>query len=178
MTDFGGTYLEEARRMARYYKELADRAMAQVPDDEAFFAAGGEEDNSIAVIAKHMAGNLRSRWTGFLTSDGEKPDRDRDREFVADGDTRASIAAAWEHGWAALVGTLDSLTPDDLGRTVHIRGEPHTVVRAIDRALMHAAYHVGQIVLLAKHAAGGSWQTLSIARNRSAEFNAGMPGGR
>lgn len=176
-TGTGAAYLEDVRRMARYYKELADRAMAQV-DDEAYFAALGEEDNSIAVVAKHMAGNLRSRWTDFLTTDGEKPDRHRDAEFVAEGDTRASLTAAWEAGWAALLDTLDALGPDDLDRTVHIRGEPHSVIKAVDRAVMHAAYHVGQIVLLAKHAAGSSWQTLSIARNRSAEFNARMLGGR
>lgn len=168
--DFATAYLEDARRMARHYKELAEGAMKQVGDDD-FFAALGEEDNSIAVVARHMAGNLRSRWTDFLATDGEKPDRHRDGEFVAEGETRESITAAWETGWQALLGTLDALGADDLGRTVYIRGEPHGVIRAVDRALLHAAYHVGQIVLLAKHAAGPAWQTLSIARNRAAEFN-------
>ncbi|MBW3655963.1 MAG: DUF1572 domain-containing protein [Gemmatimonadetes bacterium] len=169
--DFAAAYLEDARRMARFYKGLAESAMKQVGDDD-FFAALGEEDNSIAVVARHMAGNLRSRWTDFLTTDGEKPDRDRDGEFVARGQTRESVAAAWEAGWRALLEALDALRPDDLARTVYIRGEPHGVIQAVDRALLHAAYHVGQIVLLAKHAAGPAWQTLSIARNRSAESGA------
>lgn len=175
--DFAAAYLEDARRMARHYKALAEGAMKQVGDDD-FFAALGEEDNSIAVIARHVAGNLRSRWTDFLATDGEKPGRHRDGEFVAEGETRESIEAAWEAGWRALLGTLDALGPDDLGRTVFIRGEPHGVIRAVDRALLHAAYHVGQIVVLAKHAAGPAWQTLSIARDRSAEFNTGMLHGR
>jgi uncharacterized damage-inducible protein DinB len=163
-------YLKDAVRVFRGQKKLADGAAAQLSDEE-FFRAIDAESNSIAVIMKHMAGNLRSRWTDFLTTDGEKPDRHRDGEFVAQGETRESITAAWESGWQALLGTLDALGPDDLGRTVYIRGEPHGVIGAVDRALVHAAYHVGQIVLLAKHAAGPAWQTLSIARNRSAKLN-------
>jgi hypothetical protein len=172
--DFAVAYLEDARKMARHYKGLAERAMAQVADAD-FFAALGPEDNSIAVIVKHVAGNLRSRWTGFLTTDGEKPDRERDSEFITEGDTRASLAAGWETGWDRLLGTLDALRPDDLARTVHIRGEPHSTIQAVDQGLLHAAYHVGQIVLLAKHGAGRSWQTLSIPRNPSAGAGAGMP---
>ena len=128
--------------------------MAQV-DDAQFAAPLGDEENSIALIVKHMAGNLRSRWTDFLATDGEKPDRDRDSEFeLGGGDARAALMEAWERGWATFLGTLESLTPDDLARTVHIRGEPHTVIRAVDRGVAHACYHVGQIVLLAKHFAG------------------------
>ncbi len=121
---------------------------------------------------KHLAGNLRSRWTDFLTSDGEKPDRNRDAEFVLDaGTTRATVLGWWDEGWRRLFGAIESLGPDDLLRTVHIRGEPHTVVRAIERALAHAAYHVGQIVLLAKHRRGAAWRSLSIPKGQSATFD-------
>jgi uncharacterized damage-inducible protein DinB len=171
--DFAAVYLEDVRRVARTYKQLADDAIAQVDDDALATALGGE-DNSIAVVVKHMAGNLRSRWTDFLTTDGEKPDRERDREFeLADTDDRAALLEAWERGWAIFLETLDSLAPEDLGRTVHIRGEPQGVMRAVNRGIAHACYHVGQIVLLAKHFAGSDWRTLSIPRGRSAEFNAG-----
>jgi len=172
--DFAAAYLEDVRAVAAYYKKLADDAMAQV-DEAHFFAPLGGEENGIALIVKHMAGNLRSRWTDFLTSDGEKPDRDRDAEFeVRDGDGRAALLQAWERGWATFLGTLASLTPEDLDRTVQIRGEPHTVIRAVDRGLAHACYHVGQIVLLAKHFAGPDWRTLSIPRGQSEQVNALM----
>jgi hypothetical protein len=171
--DFAAAYLEDVRATAAYYKKLADDAMAQV-DDARFFAPLGDEENGIALIVKHMAGNLRSRWTDFLTTDGEKPDRDRDAEFEIHGDTRAALMEAWEHGWATFLGTLQSLSPDDLARTVHIRGEPQTVIRAIDRGVAHACYHVGQIVLLARHFAGPGWRTLSIPRRQSRQFNAEM----
>lgn len=175
--DFGAAYLQDMRTTAAYYKKLADDAMAQV-DDAQFFAPPGDEENGIALIVKHMAGNLRSRWTDFLTSDGEKPDRDRDAEFeVHGGDGRAALLEAWERGWATFLGTLDSLTPEDLERTVQIRGEPHTVIRAVDRGVAHACYHVGQIVLLAKHFAGPRWRTLSIPRGQSRQFNATMAEG-
>ena len=175
MTDIGAVYLDDARGLARFYKQLADRALAQV-DDAAFHAVGeGPESNSIAIIVKHMAGNLRSRWTDFLTTDGEKPDRHRDTEFlVADGDDRAALTAAWERGWAAFIGTLDGLTADDLGATVVIRGEPHSVVAAIQRGLTHAAYHAGQIVFLAREAAGAEWSSLSIPRGQSEKFTKTM----
>lgn len=162
--DFAAAYLEDVRATAAYYQKLAEDAMAQV-DHAQLFAPLGEEENSVALIVKHVAGNLRSRWTDFLTTDGEKPDRDRDAEFeIRGGDERAALMEAWERGWATFRGTLDALSPDDLGRTVHIRGEPHTVLRAVDRALAHACYHVGQIVLLAKHFAGPEWRSLSIPR--------------
>lgn len=170
--DFGAAYLEDVRKVARYYKGLADDAMAQV-DDAHFGTALGEEENSIALVVKHMAGNLRSRWTDFLTTDGEKPDRNRDAEFeLLAGDGRVELMEAWERGWAAFLDTLASLAADDLGRTVLIRGEPHTVLRAVDRGVAHACYHVGQIVLLARHFAGPGWRTLSIPRGQSQQFNA------
>jgi uncharacterized damage-inducible protein DinB len=171
--DFAAAYLQDVRATAASYKKLADDAMAQV-DDAQFFAVLGDEENSIALIAKHMAGNLRSRWTDFLTTDGEKPDRDRDSEFEVHGDTRAPLLEAWERGWATFLGTLQSLSPDDLARTIHIRGEPQTVIRAVDRGVAHACYHVGQIVLLARHFAGPGWRTLSIPRRQSQQFNARM----
>lgn len=170
--DFSATYLQDVRELAADYKRLADDAMAQV-DDAQFATPLGGEENSIALIAKHLAGNLRSRWTDFLATDGEKPDRDRDGEFVLAGaDARAALLEDWERGWALFLGTLDSLAPDDLGRTVHIRGEAYGVIRAVDRGVAHACYHVGQIVLLAKHFAGPRWRTLSIPRNQSRTFDA------
>jgi hypothetical protein len=127
------------------------------------------------MILQHMAGNLRSRWTDFLTSDGEKPDRNRDAEFEArEGSSRADLLAAWDDGWSCLFGTLDSLTLEDLGKTVLIRSEPHTAVQAINRGISHAAYHVGQIVFLAKHLVSMDWKTLSIARGKSREFTQAM----
>lgn len=172
--DFASAYLEDVRAVARTYKRLADDAMAQV-DDAQFATALGGDENGIALIVKHMAGNLRSRWTDFLTTDGEKPDRDRDGEFELGGaDERATLMEGWEQGWTTFLGTLDTLTPDDLGRTIHIRGEPQTVLRAVDRGIAHACYHVGQIVMLAKHFAGPAWRTLSIPRRQSRQFNARM----
>lgn len=170
--DLAATYLQDVRGLAAFYKRLADDAMAQV-DDAQFATPLGGEENSIALIAKHMAGNLRSRWTHFLTADGEKPDRDRDAEFeLGAADGRAALLEAWERGWSIFLATLESLTPEDLGRTVHIRGEPYGVIRAVDRGVAHAAYHVGQIVLLAKHFAGPRWRTLSIPRGESRTFEA------
>ena len=144
--DFAEAYLDDVRAVARTYKQLADDAMAQV-DDAQFAAALGGEENGIALVVKHMAGNLRSRWTDFFTSDGEKPDRDRDAEFELHGtDERGALLEAWERGWATFLGVLDSLTPADLGRTVQIRGEPHSVIRVADCGVAHACYHAGQIV--------------------------------
>ncbi|HET6762502.1 MAG TPA: DUF1572 family protein [Longimicrobiaceae bacterium] len=170
----GTLYLESARATFRKYRTLAEGAMEQV-DDAAFFAAPqGEEPNSIAIVVKHVAGNLRSRWTDFLTTDGEKPDRDRDGEFERrDGDTRASLMARWNGAWEIALRELDALAPADLARTVTIRAEPHSVVLAIDRQLTHAAYHVGQIVLLAKQLAP-RWTSLSIPRGQSQQFTAAM----
>jgi uncharacterized damage-inducible protein DinB len=170
--DFASAYLEDARTLARDYKRLADDAIAQV-DDAGFAAPLGDEENSIALIVKHMGGNLRSRWTDLFTSDGEKPDRDRDAEFELHGaDGRAALLRAWEAGWATFLGVLDGLTPADLDRSVTIRGEPYTVPRAVQRGLAHACYHTGQIVLLAKHFAGPGWRTLSIPRGRSRAYEA------
>jgi uncharacterized damage-inducible protein DinB len=167
-------YLRASIDSFHTYKDLADRAIAQV-DDEQFFAALDSESNSMAVVVKHVAGNMRSRWTDFLTTDGEKPDRDRDSEFEVDESvTRTELLAAWEDGWGRAFDTLNSLTPRDLTKTVTLRGEPHSVVKAIGRQLTHAAYHVGQIVFLAKHFANGSWTTLTIPRGKSQEFNAKM----
>lgn len=166
-------YLEDTGALFRRQKTLADRAMAQI-DDDAFFALLDPEANSVAVLVKHMAGNMRSRWRDFLTSDGEKPDRNRDSEFVIEpGQDRAWLNAYWESGWDYLLDTLDSLTPDDLGRTVTIRSEPHLVLRAINRQLDHYSYHTGQIVLICKHYAP-VWQSLSIPKGGSAAYNERM----
>jgi hypothetical protein len=154
----------------RKQKELAERALAQV-DDDAFSRTLDPESNSLAVIVQHVAGNLRSRFRYFLTTDGEKPDRNRDGEFeLAEGASRVELMTRWDADWAILFETLAGLAPDDLLRPVTIRGEPHTVVQALDRALAHYAQHAGQIVLLAKHWAGPAWRTLSIPRGRSREF--------
>ncbi len=169
-TEVGELYLADVVRSFKGLKKLADRAVAQVPD-ESFFRTIDPESNSLAVIFKHMGGNLRSRWTDFLTTDGEKPDRDRDSEFVVDGMSRGPVVAVWDEGWRMLIATLETLTPRHLDQTVLIRSEPHSVLQAIDRSMTHAAYHVGQIVFLARHLAGGTWQTLSIPRGESARFN-------
>jgi hypothetical protein len=172
----GDLYLEDARRQFHGQKKLAEKAMAQV-NDEQFFTLLGSEDNSIALVVKHIAGNLRSRWTNFLTSDGEKVDRHRDTEFEKEGrDSRASLMERWEAGWRILFENVEPLTTGDLDRTVTIRGEPHTVFKAINRQLTHYAYHVGQIVFLAKHFAGERWESLSIPRGKSEEFNVSKGG--
>ncbi|HEU4630646.1 MAG TPA: DUF1572 family protein [Gemmatimonadaceae bacterium] len=163
-------YLADAAARFDALRTLAERAAAQV-DDEAFFLALDPDGNSVATLMKHMAGNLRSRFTDFLTTDGEKPDRDRDAEFEREpADTRASILARWAEGWNALSGALGALGPADLLREVTIRGEPHSVLQALSRQLAHQAQHAGQIVLLARHHAGPRWQTLSVPRGRSAEY--------
>ncbi len=167
----GATLLASVRREAATHRRLAERALAQV-DDAQFFAALDGETNSLAVVAKHLGGNLRSRWRDFLTTDGEKPDRERDSEFViAAGTRREEVMALWEEGWEHLEGTLATLAPEDLARQVTIRGEPHGVVDAIHRQLAHTAYHVGQIVMLARHHAGEGWKTLSVPRGGTVEFN-------
>jgi hypothetical protein len=167
---FTTSYLEDSLTLLRYYKNLAERAMDQVTDEQ-LFAVLDEEANSIAIIVKHMAGNMRSRWTDFLTTDGEKPDRDRDSEFVDPPATRQALVDVWEDGWTRLFRALEPLSDADLGRTVTMRGEPHSVMQAVNRQLAHYACHVGQIVMLAKHFAQDRWQSLSIPRNQSAEFN-------
>ena len=160
-------YLDDCLFQLRKLKAQADKAMAQV-DDRQFFSVIDSDANSIAIIVKHVSGNMQSRWTDFLTSDGEKPDRDRDTEFErGSADTREAILARWEAGWELLFKTIAALGPDDLGRTVTIRTEPHTVVQAINRQTSHYSAHVGQIVLLAKHLTGPSWQTLSIPKKKN-----------
>ena len=151
-------------------KRLADRALAQVPDDKLHVALDANT-NSIAVIIKHVAGNLLSRWTDFLTTDGEKPWRKRDGEFLDSFKSRAELLEFWERGWACLLKTLGSLTPEDLGKTVFIRGEPHSVPLALERSLGHTCYHIGQIVQVARIHAGEKWNTLTIPRGKSEEFN-------
>jgi hypothetical protein len=167
---FTTSYLEDSLTLLRYYKKLAERAMEQVTDEQ-LFATLDEEANSIAIVVKHMAGNMRSRWTDFLTADGEKPDRNRDTEFVDPSATRKALLNVWEDGWTRVFRALDPLSDADLGRTVTIRGEAHSVMQAVNRQVAHYAHHVGQIVLLAKHFASDRWQSLSVPRNRSAEFN-------
>ena len=168
----GQHFLDDALQTFRDHKKLAERAFAQLSDQD-FFRTIDAESNSIAVNIKHMAGNMLSRWTDFLTTDGEKPDRQRDMEFVMLPETtREDMLAYWEKGWQCVFDAIEPLTPDDLMRTVPIRGQDHTVVQAINRQLTHYAYHVGQIVYLAKHFKSNDWQTLSVPKNKSAEFNA------
>jgi uncharacterized protein DUF1572 len=173
--DVAARYLDEAHRQMRGHKRLAEGAMAQLKDHELFLTLDAES-NSIAIIVKHMAGNMRSRFTTFLTSDGEKPDRHRDQEFELDATTtRGDLTTRWEEGWARVFSAIEGLTPDDVMRTVTIRGEPHSVLQAINRQIAHYAYHTGQIVFLAKHFRSSKWRTLSIARGKSEEFNAKSP---
>jgi Protein of unknown function (DUF1572) len=170
----GQHYLDDALQTFRDYKKLAERAFAQTGDED-FFQTIDPESNSIAIIIKHMAGNMLSRWTDFLTTDGEKPDRQRDMEFVMLAETsRADLLAFWEKGWQAVFAAIEPLTPDDLMRTVTIRGQDHTVMQAINRQISHYANHIGQIVYLAKHFKSSDWQSLSVPKNKSAEFNASL----
>ena len=175
MKDVVSNYHKDAIASFRSYKKLAERAVVQVSDEE-FFAAIDEESNSIAIIVKHIAGNLRSRWRYFLTTDGEKPDRNRDAEFEMIGDTRESLLEFWEAGWQTLFESIEALTEEEFGRLITIRGELHTVVEAINRQLTHYAYHVGQIVFLAKHLRSSDWKTLSVPRHRSTDFNKQLAG--
>ncbi len=166
--------LASLRSEVQRYRRLAEGALAQVSDED-FFRPLDVENNTLALLVKHVGGNLRSRWRDFLTSDGEKPDRDRDGEFeLRDGDSRAALTALWNAGWGELESSLAALSREDLGSTVTIRGEPHSVILACERSLAHTAYHVGQIVLLAKHWRGSAWRTLSVARGGSAAFNVAM----
>lgn len=167
---FTTSYIEDSLTLLRYYKTLAERAMEQVTDEQ-LFAMLDEESNSIGIVVKHMAGNMRSRWTDFLTTDGEKPDRDRDTEFVDPPATRKALLDVWEDGWTRVFRALEPLSDADLGRVVTIRGEAHSVMQAVNRQVAHYAHHVGQIVMLAKHFARDRWQSLSVPRNRSADFN-------
>jgi hypothetical protein len=173
------SYTKDSLDLFHYNKRLAERAIEQC-HEEGLFATLDAESNSIAIIMKHIAGNLRSRWTDFLTSDGEKPDRNRDGEFEAPPANKAELMAMWERSWKVLFDALEPLTDADLARTITIRGEAHSVMQAINRALAHCAYHVGQIVFLAKHftaEATGNWPSLSVPRRRSGEFNADVAAG-
>jgi uncharacterized protein DUF1572 len=167
---FTTSYLDDARSILVQYKKLAEGAIAQVSDSELYIVLDPEM-NSIALIVKHMSGNMCSRWTDFLTTDGEKPTRNRDIEFEDPPATRAELMAMWEFGWSCLCGALEPLTDADLSRTITIRGEAHSVMQAINRQVAHYPYHCGQIVLLAKHFRSSQWQSLSVPRNKSEEFN-------
>ena len=167
---FSTSYIEDSLSLFHFYKKLAEGAMEQVTDDQ-LFATLDEEMNSIAIIVKHIAGNMRSRWTDFLTSDGEKPDRNRDNEFIEPPKTRAALMRLWNEGWQRVFDALEPLSDSDLERNVTIRSEPHSVMQAINRQLVHYAYHSGQIVFLAKHFKASEWKSLSVPRNKSAEFN-------
>jgi hypothetical protein len=174
-TDPAAHYLNEVHRQMRGHKRLAEGAMAQLKDEELFVTLD-PESNSIAIIVKHMAGNMRSRFTDFLTTDGEKPDRYRDQEFELNpATTRGDLTKWWEQGWARVFEAIESLKPEDLMLRVTIRGEPHTVLQAVNRQVAHYAYHTGQIVFLAKHIRSGKWKTLSIPRGKSEEFKTVAP---
>jgi uncharacterized damage-inducible protein DinB len=177
---FSTSFVKDSIGVFRYYKKLGEGGMAQCPD-EGLFATLDGESNSIAIIVKHLAGNMRSRWMDFLTTDGEKPDRNRDTEFEDAPRTRADVLELWERGWKYLFEALEPLTDADLTRTVTIRAEPHSVMQAISRQMAHYTYHVGQIVYLAKHftaAKTGKWESLSVPRRKSAEFNAKVADGK
>ena len=171
MTDLASHYLDEIRRQLRGYKRLGEGAIAQVKDDE-LLTTLDPEANSVAITIKHIAGNMRSRFADFLTSDGEKPDRHRDQEFeITPNLSRDELMRWWQTAWEHVFSSVGSLTPDDVMRTITIRGEPHTVVQALNRALAHYAYHIGQIVFLAKHFRSTEWKSLSIPRGKSEEYN-------
>ena len=163
-------YHADALKTFRNYKKMAERAIEQVSDEE-FFALLDADANSIAIIVKHIAGNSHSRWRDFLTTDGEKPDRNRDAEFELTDDSREYLMQFWETGWQTLFDNVEPLTSDDISRKITIRGQEHTVVGAINRQLTHYAYHIGQIVLLAKHFRSAEWKTLSVPKNKSSQFN-------
>src|SRR6266704_5612739 len=174
---FSTSYVEDSISLFRYYKKLGEGAMEQVPHEQLFVALD-EEMNSIAIVVKHMAGNMRSRWTDFLTTDGEKPDRNRDSEFVAPPATREELMRLWNEGWGLVFNALEPLSDSDLTRKITIRGEPHSVMQAINRQIAHYSYHVGQIVFLAKHFAGTNWKSLTVAKSKSQEFNADVASGK
>src|SRR5579862_9146329 len=168
---FTTSYIEDSLAILRQYRHHGERALAQVADGDLLRTIDGEA-NSIAIIVKHMAGNMRSRWTNFLTTDGEKADRNRDSEFEAAPEGREAVLRMWEQGWDCLFTALGPLKDGDLPRTVTIRGEPHSVMQAINRQVAHYSYHIGQIVFLAKHFADDRWTSLTIPRRKSADFNA------
>jgi len=173
--DIAAHYLEEARRQLRGHKRMGEQAMSQLRDKD-FFVTIDPESNSVAILVKHLAGNVRSRFTDFLISDGEKPDRHRDQEFELNAaSTGREVMRCWEEGWARVFVALDPLKPEDAMRTVTIRGEPHTALQAINRQIAHYAQHIGQIVFLAKYLRSSEWKTLSIPRGRSEEFKTNSP---
>lgn len=167
---FTTSYIQDSTSLFQYYKKLGEGAMAQL-NDEQLFTALDPEMNSIAIIVKHMSGNMRSRWTDFLTSDGEKSDRKRDSEFEGPPQTREEVMRLWNEGWQIVLTTLESLSDADMNRTITIRGEAHSVMQAINRQIAHYAYHIGQIVFLAKHLQEKNWKSLSVPRGKSEEFN-------
>ncbi|MGH9617092.1 MAG: DUF1572 domain-containing protein [Acidobacteriaceae bacterium] len=173
---FTTSYLQDSIDLLRYYKKLADRAIARVTDEQ-LYKLLDEDANSIAIVMKHMTGNMKSRWTDFLLSDGEKPWRNRDSEFEQPPATRNALLQMWEQGWACVFEALQPLTDADLGRTVTIRGEAHSVMQAINRQIAHYSYHCGQIVFLAKHFQHAQWKSLSVPKGKSAEFNARVDSG-
>lgn len=177
--EFTTSHLKDSIDLFRYYKRLSERAMEQCPDEGLFTALDGES-NSIAIVVKHVAGNMRSRWTDFLTSDGEKPNRNRDTEFEEPPKTRAELLAMWEQGWKCLFDALTPLTDADQSRTVRIRTEPHSVTQAINRQIAHYSYHLGQITFLAKHfaAKSGKWTAITVPRKKSAEFSSRVASGQ
>ena len=164
-------YLTSVRKQFLYYKQLGEKAMDQVSDKN-LFETFGPTGNSIAIIVKHLWGNMLSRWTDFLTTDGEKEWRDRDSEFLNSMNTREEVLKMWEAGWSCLMQALDSINDNDLQRIVYIRNEGHTIMEAIHRQLAHYPYHVGQIIFAAKIFSGNSWESLSIPVGKSKEFNA------
>jgi uncharacterized damage-inducible protein DinB len=174
--EFTTSYLKDATATFGHYKRLAERAIEQTPDD-ALALTGAEGSNSIAILMKHLSGNMRSRWRDFLTTDGEKPDRNRDTEFEAPFRTRAEMMAAWDAAWKQVFETLSTLTEADLDRSITIRDEAHSVMQAITRQLTHCSYHVGQIVYLAKQFAGGQWKILTVPRGKSGEYNTRVSSG-
>jgi hypothetical protein len=177
-TDPATHYLEEARRQLRGHKRMGEGAMNQLREED-FFVTLDPEANSVAIIVKHLAGNMRSRFTDFLTTDGEKPDRFRDREFeLPPATSQADVMKWWEEGWSCVFSAIDPLKPEDVMHTITIRGEPHTVLQAINRQIAHYAQHIGQIVLLAKHLRASKWKTLSIPRGKSEEFKKVVPTSR
>jgi len=168
--EFSTSYLRDSLSLFRYYKKLTERAMEQVTDEQLFAVLDGEM-NCIAIIVKHLVGNMRSRWTDFLVSDGEKPDRKRDTEFEAPPETRAELMKMWEQGWDYVFNALEPLSDADIERTVPIRGEAHSVMQAINRQIAHYAYHCGQIVFLAKHLQAKQWKALTVPRGKSEDFD-------
>src|SRR5581483_11613023 len=167
---FTASYVQDSLELFRQYKKFAEKAMEQVSDEHLFSTLDGES-NSIAIVVKHIAGNMRSRWTDFLTTDGEKPDRNRDSEFEDPPATREALLHVWEDAWSRVFTALEPLSDADLGRTITIRGEAHSVMQAINRQVAHYASHIGQIIMLAKHFAADDWKSLTIPRKASTDFN-------